>query len=194
MEYVVAARIAQLQVVDPGEIRHVQLALPDCVEIGGVRYPLHDTMRPGTAFLAKPWGMRTDKCRRRMYTRSNSSCNEPGLLETFINHTHRPQADTSIWWQSEEADHWKETGKTLDIRVTVDEGRGVAWVSPPVSPSKPLTTPTPTYPTTLCCSVPYSAYPACILSVIGHVCAWYGGGIQLYTPYISASLGLGTEF
>ena len=128
MEYVVAARIAQLQVVDPGEIRYVQLALPDCVEIGGVRYPLHDTMRPGTAFLAKPWGMRTDKSRRRMYTRSNSSCNEPGLLETFINHTHRPQADTSIWWQSEEADHWEETGRTLDIRVTVDENRGVATV------------------------------------------------------------------
>ena len=128
MEYVVSARIAQLQVVDPGEIRRVQLALPDCVEIGGVRYPLHDTMRPGTAFLAKPWGMRTDKFRRRMYTRSNSSCNEPGLLETFINHTHRPQADSSVWWQSEEADHWEEAGKTLDIRVTVDESRGVATV------------------------------------------------------------------
>ena len=128
MEYVVSARIAQLQVVDPGEIRCVQLVLPDCVEIGGARYPLHDTMRPGTAFLAKPWGMRTDKFRRRMYTRSNSSCNEPGLLETFINHTHRPQADTSIWWQSDVADRWEETGKTLDVRVTVDESRGAATV------------------------------------------------------------------
>jgi ferredoxin-NADP reductase len=128
MEHVISARIAQLQVIDPGEIRRVQLALPDYVEIGGTRYTLHDTMRPGTAFLAKPWGTRTDKYRRRMYTRSNSSSNEPGLLETFINHTHRPQADTSIWWQTDVADHWYETGKALDIRVTVDESRGVATV------------------------------------------------------------------
>ncbi|MDX2348014.1 MAG: hypothetical protein QNK38_04105 [Nitrospirota bacterium] len=128
MEYVASARIAQLQVVDPGEIRCVQLALPDYVEIGGRHYPLHDAMRPGTAFLAKPWGLRTDKFRRRMYTRSNSSCNEPGLLETFINHTHRPQADTSVWWQSEVADHWYQTGEPVDVRLTVDEVRGVATV------------------------------------------------------------------
>ena len=126
MEYVVSARIAQLQILDPGEIRRVQLALPDCVEIGGARYPLHDTMRPGTAFLAKPWGMRTDKYRRRMYTRSNSSLNEPGLLETFINHTHRPQADTSVWWQSDVAGNWYETGKAVDVRLTIDETRGLA--------------------------------------------------------------------
>ena len=54
MEYVASARIAQLQFIDPGEIRRVQLALPDYVEIGGRRYPIHDAMRPGTAFLAKP--------------------------------------------------------------------------------------------------------------------------------------------
>ena len=128
MEYVVSARIAQLQFIDPGEIRRVLLALPDYVEIGGRRYPLDDAMRPGTAFLAKPWGMRTDKFRRRMYTRSNSSCNEPGLLETFINHTHRPQTDTSVWWQSEVADHWHKTGEPVDVRLTVDEIRGVATV------------------------------------------------------------------
>ena len=93
MEFFVSARISNLQVVDPGEIRRVQFALPDYAEIGEIRYSLHDTMRPGTAFLAKPWGMRTAKFRRRMYTRSNSSCTEPGVLETFINHTHRPQAD-----------------------------------------------------------------------------------------------------
>jgi len=128
MEYVASARIAQLQFIDPGEIRRVLLALPDYVEIGGRRYPLQDAMRPGTAFLAKPWGMRTDKFRRRMYTRSNSSCNEPGLLETFINHTHRPQADTSVWWQSEVADQWYQTEEPLDVRLTVDEIRGVATV------------------------------------------------------------------
>lgn len=128
MEFVVSARIAKLQVVDPGEIRRVQLALPHYVEIGGRQYPLQDTMRPGTAFLAKPWGMRTEKFRRRMYTRSNSSCNEPGVLETFINHTHRPQADTSIWWQSEMADTWYEEGKAIDVRLTVDEAQGLATV------------------------------------------------------------------
>ena len=128
MEYVVSARIAQLQVIDPGEIRRIQLELPQDMEIDGRPYALSDTMRPGTAFLAKPWGSRTDKSRRRMYTRSNASSHEPGLLETFINHTHRPQADTSIWWQSEEPDYWHKIGKTLDIRVTLDEMHGVASV------------------------------------------------------------------
>ena len=128
MEYVASARITQLQVVDPGEIRRVQLVLPKDVEIHGKRYPLVDAMRPGTAFLAKPWGSRTEKYRRRMYSRSNSSSHEPGVLETFINHTHRPQADTSIWWQSQAADDWYEKGKGVDIRITLDEDRGVASV------------------------------------------------------------------
>ena len=128
MEYVAPAQITQLQVIDLGEIRRVQLVLPDYVEISGRRYPVHDAMRPGTAFLAKPWGMRTDKYRRRMYTRSNSSCKEPGVLETFINHTHQPKADTSVWWQSEVADRWYKTGEPVDIRLTVDESRGVAIV------------------------------------------------------------------
>ena len=128
MEYVVSARIAQLQVIDPGEIRHVQLVLPDHIEIEGKQYPLHDEMRPGTAFLAKPWGQRTEKLRRRMYTRSNSSCNAPGVLETFINDTHRPQTDTSAWWQSEVADRWQTTGELLDVRVKVDAVRSDATV------------------------------------------------------------------
>jgi hypothetical protein len=128
MEYVVSARIAQLQVIDPGEIRRVQLVLPQEVDINGRHFSLLDAMRPGTAFLARPWGSRTDKYRRRMYTRSNSSTHEPGVLETFINHTHRPQADTSIWWQSKVADDWYEEGKAVDIRITVDESRDIATV------------------------------------------------------------------
>lgn len=128
MEYVVSARISQIQVIDPGEIRRVQLALPADVEIGGRRYVIHDTMRPGTAFLAKPWGSRTEKYRRRMYTRSNASTQEPGILETIINHTHRQQADTSIWWQSKIADDWYEEGKTIDVRVTIEESQGIATV------------------------------------------------------------------
>ena len=63
MEYVVSTRITQLEAIDPGEIRRVQLALPDHIEIEGKHYPLYDEMRPGTAFLAKPWGSRTEKLR-----------------------------------------------------------------------------------------------------------------------------------
>ena len=128
MEYVVSARIARLQVIDPGEIRCVQFVLPEKVEIAGQAYLLKDRMRPGTAFLAKPWGGRTDKVRRRMYTRSNSSNQEPGVLETYINHTHSPKADTSMWWQSEDADEWYKTQKGIDIRVTIDSSQGVATV------------------------------------------------------------------
>lgn len=128
MEYVVPARIAKLQVIDPGEIRRVQLVLPQYLEIKGRRVPLLDTMRPGTAFLAKPWGSRTDKVRRRMYTRSNSSNQEPGILETFINHTHRQQADTSIWWQSKIVDDWYEKEQGIDVRVTFDEDQNCARV------------------------------------------------------------------
>ena len=72
--------------------------------------------------------------------------------------------------------------KLLGTRTSIMP-QGWPHPSPPVSPSKPLTTPTPTYPTTLCCSVPYSAYPACILSVIGHVCAWYGGDSTVHPVY-----------
>ena len=124
MEHTASAEIAKLHVIDPGEIRQIRLTLPESIEIKGKRYVLRDTMRPGTAFLAKPWGIRTHKYRRRMYTRSNSSCQEPGILETFINHTHRAQADTSIWWQSKVADDWYKTGKGIDVRLSVDESQG----------------------------------------------------------------------
>ncbi len=128
MEHRISAQIQQLQVIDPGEIRRVRLTLPDSMTIEGKPYTLRDTMRPGTAFLAKPWGARTEKYRRRMYTRSNSSSDEPGVLETFINHTHRPQADTSIWWQSDAADNWHETGVGIDVRITVDESHDAVYV------------------------------------------------------------------
>ncbi len=120
MEYVVGALIHQLRTIDPGEIRLVQITLPEEVEIAGKLYAIRDTMRPGTAFLAKPWGARTGKYRRRMYTRSNTSFNEPRLLETFINFTHRDQSDTSSWWQSEMATEWFEKGKTVEVRLQLD--------------------------------------------------------------------------
>ncbi len=128
MEYLVSTRIEKLETIDPGEIRRVQLLLPDHIEIEGKQYPLYDEMRPGTAFLAKPWGQRTEKLRRRMYTRSNSSCNAPGVLETFINDTHRPQADSSVWWQSDVVAQWQRTGEMIDVRVTVDDSRDFATV------------------------------------------------------------------
>ncbi|GJL70010.1 MAG: hypothetical protein NPIRA06_26450 [Nitrospirales bacterium] len=128
MEHVVGARIHQLRTIDPGEIRLVRLALPEEIEIAGKLYAIRDTMRPGTAFLAKPWGDRTGKYRRRMYTRSNASFTEPRMLETFINHTHREQSDTSGWWQSEMATDWFEKGKTVEVRLQLDEERGVALV------------------------------------------------------------------
>ena len=128
MELVVSARIHHLQSIDPGEIRLVQLALPEQIEIEGKSYAIQDNMRPGTAFLAKPWGERTGKYRRRMYTRSNSAFNEPRLLETFINHTHQEQADTSVWWQSNMANDWFEKGKTVDVRLQLDENKGIAMV------------------------------------------------------------------
>lgn len=128
MEHVVPARIQQLRTIDPGEIRLVQLALPEQIDIAGKSYVIRDAMRPGTAFLAKPWGARTAKYRRRMYTRSNSAFNEPRLLETFINHTHQEQADTSVWWQSEMANEWFEKEKTVDVRIQLDEDERVAMV------------------------------------------------------------------
>jgi hypothetical protein len=128
MEDIVPARILHLQTIDPGEIRLVQLALPEHVTLAGKSYIIQDTMRPGTAFLAKPWGFRTSKYRRRMYTRSNSSFNEPRLLETIINHTHQDPADTSVWWQSEMAYEWFEKEKTVDVRLRLDPEEGIASV------------------------------------------------------------------
>jgi hypothetical protein len=128
MEDIVPARIQTLRTIDPGEIRLVQLALPEQIIIAGKLYTIQDTMRPGTAFLAKPWGVRTSKYRRRMYTRSNSAFNEPRLLETIINHTHQDPADTSVWWQSEMAYDWFEKEKTVDVRLRLDQEKGVATV------------------------------------------------------------------
>lgn len=128
MEQVVSARIHQLRTIDPGEIRLVQLALPEQIEIAGKKYPIRDTMRPGTAFLAKPWGGRTNKFRRRMYTRSNTSFTDPRLLETIINFTHQDPADTSVWWQSDMANEWFQTEKTVDVRIQLDQAAEVAVV------------------------------------------------------------------
>ncbi len=128
MEVVVPAKIHRLESVDPGEIQHVQLMLPESVTIKGETYFVKDSMRPGTAFLTKPWGSRTQKLRRRMYTRSNIAHTEPRILETFINDTHSVRSDTSVWWQSEDAGEWYAKDKPLDVRVTLDPEQRVARV------------------------------------------------------------------
>ncbi|UCE64409.1 MAG: hypothetical protein JSU59_04510, partial [Nitrospirota bacterium] len=72
-EIFIPATITKVITLDPGEIRTIQLTLPKEFELDHVRYPVRDRMRPGTAFLTKSFGARTQKLRRRMYTRSNSS-------------------------------------------------------------------------------------------------------------------------
>lgn len=169
MEHVVAARIHQLRTIDPGEIRLVQLALPEQIEIGGKSYVIRDTMRPGTAFLAKPWGERTGKYRRRMYTRSNTAFNEPRLLETFINYTHREQADTSGWWQSEMAKDWFEKGKTVEVRLQLDEEAGVALVYENTKVCKPAN---------------LRLEPDGIWEEMRMVCVAFGTGITPFLSYV----------
>jgi hypothetical protein len=119
-EVFVPARITKVQTVDPGEIRLIELTLPETYEMAGARYPIHDGMRPGNAFLGRPQGARTAKPRRRMYTRSNASLTAPHVLQTIINHTHEARADTSIWWQTEEVERLHREGGTIDIRLNIN--------------------------------------------------------------------------
>ena len=69
-ELVVPARLEKVTTLVPGELRLVELSLPAYHKVNNLLYPVYDEMRPGTAFLLKPWGYRTKKWRRRMYTRS----------------------------------------------------------------------------------------------------------------------------
>lgn len=116
-EILVPAKITKVMTIEPQEIRAIELTLPETWEMNGVHYPVQDTMFPGTAFLARPWGYRTGKIRRRMYTRSNCSLTAKGVLQTIINHTHEEKADTSIWWQTAEIEERMRTGQPIDVRV-----------------------------------------------------------------------------
>ena len=122
-ELVVPAHLTRVTTVDPGEIRIIELTLPEQWEVEGKIYPIQDVMRPGNAFLTKPWGARTEKWRRRMYTRSNTALETPLRLETIINFTHQDKSDTSIWWQTDEIVEWQQSRKTLDVRVNWNEDR-----------------------------------------------------------------------
>ncbi|GJL55128.1 MAG: hypothetical protein NPIRA02_22600 [Nitrospirales bacterium] len=122
-ELMVPGHITTLKTLDPGEVRIIELTLPQQWEIEGNMYPIHDTMRPGTAFLAKPWGSRTEKRRRRMYTRSNSSMHSAYCLETIINYTHTEKSDTSAWWQTDECVEWQQFGQPLEVKVEWNHDR-----------------------------------------------------------------------
>ena len=94
MAIFVPAMITKLEVVDPNEIVVVECTLPPEFEVGGRIYPVTDTMRPGTAFLAEPFGASSGRHQKRLYTRSNCSILEPRVLQTIINDTHS-ESDTS---------------------------------------------------------------------------------------------------
>ncbi len=119
-EILVPAVLADLRTIDRGEIRAVTLVLPESHQIAGQVYPIRDRMRPGNAFLAKPFGGRTEKLRRRMYTRSNCSLKAQRVLETIINHTHQAKADTSVWWQGEHVEALQREGGTIEVRVALN--------------------------------------------------------------------------
>ncbi len=109
----VPAEVSRLANVDPKEIRVVEIQMPYAFEVDGRMYPITDEMRPGTAFLAEPFGARTQKLQKRLYTRSNCALTENRILQTIINDTHDPKADTSIWWQTDEV----SVGDKVNVRV-----------------------------------------------------------------------------
>lgn len=118
----VPATISNVSTYVAGELRKITLCLPPTHEVDGTLYPIRDRMRPGTAFLVRPFGLRTGKVRRRMYTRSNESGSASGVLETIINRSENEKADTSTWWQTAEIDRLHNRGGTVDIGVDlIDE-------------------------------------------------------------------------
>lgn len=123
-DVMVPATISDLTTLDPGELRIVRVTLPEECEYGGVSYRVRDTMRPGNAFLALPFGVRTEKSQKRMYTRSNCSQTSEGSLETIINLSHEKTADTSVWWLSDQIPGMRSRGETIPIRsVPSEDGR-----------------------------------------------------------------------
>ncbi len=116
-DFFIPATITKLKSIDLGEIRELSLTLPQACLMDGQSCPIGDDMRPGTAFLAKPFGARTQKFRRKMYTRSNCSKAHQGVLETVVNHTHGVKADSSAWWQSREAEDYRENGRKIEVLV-----------------------------------------------------------------------------
>ena len=122
-ELFIPARITNVHTYEPGEVRKVAFTLPETFEVDGRSVPVRDRMTPGAAFLVKPFGVRTQKYRRRMYTRSNCSDESPRVLETIINDTHKEKADTSPWWQTDDLMQRYRTGGAVDVCVNYEETR-----------------------------------------------------------------------
>jgi len=149
-ELFVPATITQIHTYEPGEVRKIVVTLPETYEVNGRLLPVQDRMHPGSAFLARPFGQRTEKYRRRMYTRSNYAKDEPRMLETIVNDTHREKADTSPWWQSEAIHEMMVSGETIDVRADVDEQAGELVVyenSQKVQPNNLILEPENAWPT-----------------------------------------------
>ena len=122
-EIFVPATLNRVTTIDPGELRIIELILPTQFQVEQKMYPLIDAMRPGTAFLAKPFGARTGKWRRRMYTRSNCSTTSPRHLETMINYTHQEKSDTSLWWQGSQVCELQQGRQPIEVRVAWNDNQ-----------------------------------------------------------------------
>src|SRR2546428_1208364 len=96
------ATITRVRTLHEGELRGVQLTLPDSLRVGAKDEPIEDGMRPGAAFLAEPFGG-SKKYQKQLYMRSNCSISSQRRLET-------------VWWQTGEI----HEGDTIGVRVDAD--------------------------------------------------------------------------
>ncbi len=102
-----------------GELALVEFELPAVHQVNSMQYHVCDTtMRPGTAFVAEPFGSRTLRQEKRVYTRSNCAMLTPRILETAINLASGKEKfpNTSLWWQSKNL-----TETLIPIRLEFDE-------------------------------------------------------------------------
>lgn len=100
------------------ELVRIEINLPAMHEIEGIAYPIYDYMTPGSAFIAAPFGSRTNRWEKRAYTRSNCAELTPMCLETIVNYSKSKEmpANTSAWWQEEDL-----VEATLEVRIEFDE-------------------------------------------------------------------------
>ena len=129
MAIFVPATITKLEIVDPNEIVVVECTLPPEYEVEGKVYSIADIMRPGTAFLAEPFGASSGRHQKRLYTRSNCSILTPRVLQTIVNDTH-DTSDTSQWWQISGIKHGDNkitigpvSGEKIFVRCNLNLGK-----------------------------------------------------------------------
>jgi hypothetical protein len=115
MSLIAPATITKLRRLNTGDLRSVELTLPDFLRVGEKEHPIQDGMRPGAAFFAEPLSEPGAKHLHRLYTRSNCSVSAQRHLETIVNNAY-DESDTSCWWQPE----GPREGDTVGIRVDAD--------------------------------------------------------------------------